>query len=57
MSVTYPPDLLPVASPEDEAEVLVCDGAAMWLVPRPNRENQPRTVYPRSGKRQSPKTH
>src|SRR5215203_3931893 len=46
MSITYPPELLPVAAPGDEAEVLVCDGASVWKVTPANRGNQPGTNYP-----------
>jgi hypothetical protein len=45
MDITYPPELLPIASSDDEAEVLVRDGAAMFRVPNPNRGNQTGTRY------------
>jgi hypothetical protein len=32
MSVTYPPELLPISSPDDEAEVIVCDADGAWVV-------------------------
>jgi hypothetical protein len=32
MSVTYPPELLPIASPDDEAEVIVCDGDEQYRI-------------------------
>lgn len=57
MSITYPPELLPKASSDDEAEVLIEDGAGGWITVNPNQGNQPRTAYKDSAVVQSQKRH
>jgi hypothetical protein len=57
MSITYPPELLPKASADDEVEILVSDGFGGWVAVNANQENQPRTAYRGFGSIQSPKPH